>query len=297
MPQYQDFSYYRRFHFEKAVNIGFCAGENGSGPITMESSALVSKLQRYIEHPLNVIRGGFPKTIVINEKSYTLGFAEMRVIGKDGTVYAAPNEMVADIIEGQYQPPAEFVTAVIDGVDPDSQEYLDYFSRYDQEHYWGASDKEIQKINEVTSLIQKGDLNALKAYHEQDPIFDIVTSNGSVFGEAISCQNEEIACWLLDSGISLEQFEGVELLSAIDHGMEDLALRLIACDIPMNNYTLAENPLFLAVARGKNKVAVELFRNKKDLVRTYPVDRIADCNIRQWSKMYKNTAFLRGIKQ
>ena len=276
MAQYQDFTYYRRFHFEKAVNIGFCAGEKGSGPTTMGSSALISKLQRYLEHPLNVIRGGFPRTVVINGKSYMLGFAEMRVIGKDGTVYAAPNEIVADIIEGRYRPPAEFVAALMDGVDPDSQEYLDYCSRYDQEHYWGASDEEIQTINEVSALIRKGNLNALKAYHEQKPVLDIVTANGSVLGESISCQNEEIAYWLLASGISLERFEGADLLSAIDHGMEDLALQMIACDIPVNNYTLAENPLFLAVARGKNKVAVELFRNRKDLVRTYPVDRIAD---------------------
>ena len=296
MAQYQDFTYYRRFHFEKAVNIGFCADKNDSGPTAMESSALVYKLQRYIEHPLNVIRGGFPRTIVINGKSYTLGFAEMRVIGKDGTVYAAPNEMVTDIIEGRYQPPAEFVAAVMNGVDPDSQEYLDYCSRYDQEHYWGASDKEIQRINEVTALIQKGDRTALKAYHEQEPIMDIVTANGSVLCEAISNQNEDIAYWLLENGVSLEHFEGEELLAAINHGMEDHAIHLLSYEIPMIADSPADNPLFLAVAHRRNKIAVELYRNRKDLIRTYPVDGKADFNIYQWARRYKNMAFVRSTK-
>ncbi|MBP1531945.1 MAG: hypothetical protein ILA52_00395, partial [Alphaproteobacteria bacterium] len=266
-------------------------------PVHSESSRLIYKLQRYIENPFNVIRGGIPRNMQINGTAYVLGFAEMRILGNDGTVYAAPNEIVADIMERRYQPPAEFIQAVINGIDPDSPAYQKYTSRYNMKHYWGASDEEIRTINEITTMIQEGDLNALKACHERNSILDIVTANGSVLGEAINSQKEEIAYWLLEAGVSLERFEGVELLAAINQGMEDLALRLLAYVIPMNTDTPADNPLFLAVARGKNKIAVELFRKRNDLVQTYSVDGMGNCNIFQWAKKYKNMAFLRSLIQ
>jgi len=45
-------------------------------------------------------------------KKITLGSAEIRVEGKDGRVYAAPNLIYHYVLEHEYDPPHEFVEAL-----------------------------------------------------------------------------------------------------------------------------------------------------------------------------------------
>jgi len=53
-----------------------------------------------------------------------LGSADIRVVGKDGTVYAAPNMIFHYVVDHLYQPPDEFIQAVLQGPLPDSPDYL-----------------------------------------------------------------------------------------------------------------------------------------------------------------------------
>ncbi len=292
---YQDFTYYRRFHYENAVNIGFCPTGPGSAPAWEADSPLIRKLAGFLEHPVNMIRGGSFRPLTLNGKAYTLGFAEMRIIGPEGTVYAAPNQLVADLLEGCYQPPQAFVDAVLYGAFSDGPAYRDYLARYDEAHLWGARPELRARAEEAASVIRSGQVMDLDRLHRASPVLELVTLNGSLLGEAIAARREDMAQWCLEAGIDLARFEGDELLRAIDAGMETTALALIDRGIPLHSEEARVNPLFVAVARGQNRVAAALYRARKDLVQTYRTAAIPNCNLLQWAKQYQNREFLQFL--
>ena len=65
----------------------------------------------------------------------------MRVWGKDGNVYAAPSLIFHYILQHGYQPPQEFIDAVMDSENPDSDEYYQKVLEYSKgEDFWLAQD-------------------------------------------------------------------------------------------------------------------------------------------------------------
>lgn len=88
-----------------------------SGPV---DAAVVEKLTAMIDHQgtrVNQTRGvhdcPWCKTIIKMPDGSYLGTAEIWVPGQDGIVYAAPTLITHYITNHDYQPPAEFVAAVI----------------------------------------------------------------------------------------------------------------------------------------------------------------------------------------
>ena len=63
-----------------------------------------------------------------NGKQLVLGSAEIRVIGKRGIAYAAPNMIYHYIVDHQYLPPSEFIQAVLES--PLPKESAEYQNRY-----------------------------------------------------------------------------------------------------------------------------------------------------------------------
>jgi len=61
--------------------------------------------------------------IYYGNESLKAGFSEIRVFGKKGKVYAAPNLIFHYIMEHDYTPPKEFIEAVCYGASPNSVEY------------------------------------------------------------------------------------------------------------------------------------------------------------------------------
>lgn len=57
------------------------------------------------------------------EEELQLGSAEIRVIGKNGIIYAAPNLIYHYVREHHYCPPDEFIQAVLESPLPGSPEY------------------------------------------------------------------------------------------------------------------------------------------------------------------------------
>lgn len=292
MDYYQDLSYYNRFHFENAQNVGF-------GKMTEEKkiqqlpAGFMPRLLKYLKYPLNAVRGGLPRRVTIEGETYTVGYAEIRVLGKDGRVFAAPNDIVACIHEAVYMPPAVFVDAVMNGVDPDSETYQAYLARYTPENCWGASNAYVMDVVAVVSKIAAGDLDGLKAMISgRKNLLELVTGNGSLLNEAIARQQEQIALYLIDTGIRLEKFEGEELLTAVESDMENVVAALMERNIPIKMDRPRNNPLFLAIGRHKNKIAEYLYNTRKDLVTTYNTEFTKDCNILQWTKMSNNTQFM-----
>lgn len=64
----------------------------------------------------------FEKHPQYDEGGMGLGNGEIRVIG-EGVVYAAPALIYHYVVQHGYRPPDEFVTAIMDGSGPDSQEH------------------------------------------------------------------------------------------------------------------------------------------------------------------------------
>jgi hypothetical protein len=62
-------------------------------------------------------------TAFYGDDVFLLGSAEIRAIGTDGRIYAAPNLIFHYVTKHQYLPPKEFIDAILFGPQPESNEY------------------------------------------------------------------------------------------------------------------------------------------------------------------------------
>lgn len=297
MDFYQDLTYYNRFHYENAQNVGF--GRIGTEKTQVQLPyGFLPQLLKYLKYPLNTTRGGLPRRVTIDGENYTLGFSEIRVLGKDGRVFAAPNDIVGYIQDSVYNPPAVFVDAVMTGIDPDSDAYRAYLERYSAQYCWGASNAYVGNVISLVEMISQGNLAGVRAQlEEQKALLEIVTGNGSLLNEAITQKQEKIAEYLIEAGICLKKFEGEELLTAVECGMESIVRLLLEKGMPIKMDRPRNNPLFLAIGRKQNKIAEYLYMERRDLVVVYNTEFAQNCNILQWTKMCKNTAFMNFLEK
>jgi hypothetical protein len=109
-----------------ALNVGWLAEghEYARGSV---GAGVIEGLYRALEHEVNVTRGihycefcnwgadpPFPYAISpVTGKRHLLGNSEIRVVGADGTVYAAPTWVVHYVAAHQYRPPEEFCEAAV----------------------------------------------------------------------------------------------------------------------------------------------------------------------------------------
>ncbi len=297
MDYYKDLSYYSRFHFENAQNIGF-EGSYSAEKSSSLSEKFLEQLLKYLQYPVNTQRGGAFKSISLYGTDYVLGFSEIRVLGNDGKVFAAPDAVILEIAEGSYIPPAEFVSAVLNGVSPAGNEYQTFLSRYNPQCCWGAPDSYVREVVAVLDIISRGNLKELQNIMlNHTSISDLVAGNGSILNEAIVRNQEEIAVYLIESGFNLEKFEGVELLTAVECGMASIVDTLLEHGCPIKTDRPRNNPLFLAIGKFQNDIAEHLYNTRKDLVVTYNTDFMQNCNILQWTKMCKNQEFFDFMMQ
>lgn len=61
-------------------------------------------------------------SVELDGLQFTLGGAEIRVLGEQ-EIYAAPDLIYHYVVDHRYQPPDEFVQAVLQGPSPDSAEF------------------------------------------------------------------------------------------------------------------------------------------------------------------------------
>ncbi|MCM1089239.1 MAG: hypothetical protein NC413_00180 [Muribaculum sp.] len=159
---------------EDSLNIGWLerghSFHKGSVP-----EEFMNKLWKYLRYPVRIFRGshicdlceGAPiathedivkaikkgiwpspwlkqDTNIIEYKGQKrrVGYYELRVWGKNGKVYAAPSLIVHYILQHDYQPPQEFIDAVMDSEDVDSDEYYQKVLTYSNgEDFWLAKDQ------------------------------------------------------------------------------------------------------------------------------------------------------------
>jgi hypothetical protein len=98
----------------EVVNIGWL-DEGNAFPIGHTSPEFQAALQELCEHPIHLHRGShscwFCRELLRNKE----GNGQIRVLGRKGVWYAAPTLVHHYVTQHRYQPPAEFVEAVIAG--------------------------------------------------------------------------------------------------------------------------------------------------------------------------------------
>lgn len=134
MTFYPDLSIYSYTeHSPGALNIGWLGGAQPyrQGEVPAE---LIERLWTFCRTPVCGTRGlhecelcatdrRSANTAQRDEETITLGSAEIRVFGPQGRIYAAPNLIYHYVIAHRYQPPHEFITAVLEGPLPGAPEY------------------------------------------------------------------------------------------------------------------------------------------------------------------------------
>ncbi len=135
MSYYEDltvYAYKKKYINENTYNIGWL-DINEQYTKGKVPKIFIDKLWRYCLIKLVEMRGfhtcnlcqniyKVPLTIKIENISLKLGTSEIRVFGKN-KIYAAPNLIYHYITEHSYQPPEEFISAVINGPSPESDIY------------------------------------------------------------------------------------------------------------------------------------------------------------------------------
>ena len=99
-----------------------------SGPLARLSKASKAEMSARLDEALNRAQRGFAKmTLAVRPQTgeqVELGYAEIRVLGERGKMYAAPNMLYHYVTVHHYKPPDEFVQALKKGPCPPNEEYL-----------------------------------------------------------------------------------------------------------------------------------------------------------------------------
>lgn len=129
MTYYEDETPYRYMSefVDRALNIGWLDKsvpyQTGEVP-----GIFAEKLTELARHPINLTRGWhycnlchrpsqseFPQPVTVHssEGDFQVGHGEIRVNGKNGIRYAAPDMIIHYVLDHGYRPPAEFIDAVL----------------------------------------------------------------------------------------------------------------------------------------------------------------------------------------
>ena len=277
-----DMTKYCYQHFENAYNIGW----NVNFDSTVESketfdSIFIEKLTLYCENPLNSDLNGVCRETEIDGKKYVKGFGEIRIIDlKKKIRYAAPNVIIDDILNGKYIPPIEFVDAVLTGPTFDSEEYQEFYLNYSEKNFWGENEENLKKIVKVLELA--GDFEGPK---------------GSLLNYTITEGKEKEALWLIENGIDINAFDGLELMTAIKKNNNIIAKKLIDEGIVINSREMKDNPLVSAIRFSNAFLVEELMKNYRNLIVTYSNEYVRNCSVLDIAERTKNEKIINIVKK
>ena len=121
-PDLTTYEYIKERIDPQALNVGWLDEKHGFA--TFEPSVVfLNRLFMYCLNPVNPTRGyhicpfchdsQFGLDALRSGRRIRLGSAEIRVEGKDGRIYAAPNLIYHYVADHKYHPPDEFIKAVL----------------------------------------------------------------------------------------------------------------------------------------------------------------------------------------
>ena len=122
---YPDLTPYEYFPWQKSskvVNIGWLEAGHAFNEGDIAEKA-IDRLFLFCTHGVNATRGhhlchfcskpAFGFRVTRNNRELILGSAEIRVFGKNGIIYAAPNLVYHYVVDHHYRPPGEFIEALL----------------------------------------------------------------------------------------------------------------------------------------------------------------------------------------
>ncbi len=298
MNEYKDLTYYSERHFENALNVGWVALDKQHGE-EYDKHLLLEKLIPYLDYPFNTVRGASNAIKwSYNNQTYVLGFSELRILSQNGIVYAAPNTILYCIDALNYLPPQEFIDAVMNGFSFDTFEYATYMKHYTRESFWGEDQIRREKRLMIEGFIEAGKATELKALLSSDPeSLNLVTQRGSILNLAILLGQHSIIDMLLEMGLPFENYNGMELITAITKRDEIVSKKLLDTHIPLDNSSLKVNPLFVAIAYKQNLVAKTLFVNSPNLRCSYTTEFEKECDVLKWAASCDNIEMFAYIRK
>lgn len=286
MTYYKDKSYYSEQHFENAQNIGWL-DNNLKIEKKIINNQLVENLLEYIKYPFNMIRSNMIIDLNIKNNSYKLGFSEIRVLSEDGEKYAAPDLILHHIIENGYQPPTDFVEAVLNGPKPSTKIYQNYLKRYNESHLWGQDDEYIENSEYIQKKIYNNEKDTINILESKKFLKEIVTLNGSLLNLSIEAKNYEVTEYLLESSNEgLNKFSGIELITAINNKQIDIVKKLLDKGIEINYKELKKNPFIKAMDTKDVELVKLLLQSniQKDVI--YNNEFVSNFTIYDYAKEY-----------
>ena len=294
MDCFDDFTLYSYAHFENAQNIGWHIPKHECGDADNQTTELLS---RFLDYRVNTTRGaGTIKKYTYNGKEYFLGCAEFRIISKEGHVYAIPDSVIQMVQQGSYRLPSTVMNSLSDGYLPGTEYYSNFITRYNPDCFWGASDQYIEAGKKAKDIVASNMISNIESMLDAAPeTLDVITDEGSLLHVAIKHKAEDAAFFLIEKNIKLNRYNGGELFAAIDYGMDMIAFRLIDLDIPMQNYSPQNNPLFYSIMKRSNSIAKKLVDEQKSLFQTYDTPFVRNCNVLQWCARCGNIEMLKYL--
>ncbi len=126
----------------------------------------------------------------------------------------------------------------------DSEEYQEFYLNY-SEKLLGRNEENLKKIVKVLELA--GDFEGFKDYILNNDLINIVVPGGSLLNYTITEGKEKEALWLIENGIDINAFDGLELMTAIKKNNNIIAKKLIDEGIVINSREMNDNPLVSAI--------------------------------------------------
>lgn len=252
-----DLTKYMYQHFEDALNIGWNSNEKEAA-IGNIKQTFFENLRIHCENPLNKELNGKYRELEINGEKFVKGFGEIRVLDlQKGIRYAAPNIIIDDIGDGIYIPDKDFIEAVIASPKPGDVEYEEFLNRYNYDSYWGENEKRVNTLNTVVRLLEQ-DTYEFREYIKDENLLNCVTHEGSLLNYAINKKKSDDALYLIEKGININMFSGIELLNSIESNLTEVAEELIRHNIYMDFTEMKTNPLVSAIRYGNKSIVQKL---------------------------------------
>ena len=289
-----DFTKYSYQHYENAINIGW--NRNNSITNIDIDKEFMNKLKIHCENPINMELNGKYREVYINEKKCVSGFGEIRILDfVNNKKYAAPNIIYEEINDGFYVPPKPFVEAVKKSPSPYEDEYKKYMTHYSEDFYWGENEKTVKKINKAIYLLLN-DEEGFKEFMQDKSNLQIVTHKGSLLNHAIMENKEKLAIFLIDEGIDINAFEGIELINSIKKDFTGLAELLIEKNIEMDISEIKVNPLMIAINCHNNYIAKKLIKERSELMVTYNNMFVRNFTVLDMAQKFNNSEIIDILK-
>jgi hypothetical protein len=146
MTYYADLSPYEYSRVESSTrNVGWLDAEHKYLQGTVPD-AFVEQLLAFCQNKVHRSKGFHicelcnralfdPVMIKQDNQELLLGSAEIRVFAQNGLVYAAPDLIYHYVVEHHYQPPDEFIQAVLEGPQPGTPEYQELITPWIDPYY------------------------------------------------------------------------------------------------------------------------------------------------------------------